>query len=197
MKAKVDVKTRTRNVHSNSTHDNPKMGSKPFRERALPLRCHQAEEDCPAVGTRTGLEGVTWHKKAHLRWPRAGPLRKDPTTQRGLPGARTAHVGTSEAGTRCSDTRTHDPTGAEAARRPFPAGAAGPGTARARRHREAGRQGGKDAPPGYFSTTSCGLATTPKQKGQKRSTQDVPGGPEAEILSSACRGLKFDPQSGN
>lgn len=164
MKAKVDVKTRTRNVHSNSTHDNPKMGSKPFRERVLPLRCHQAEEDCPAVGTRTGLEGVTWHKKAHLRWPRAGPLRKDPTTQRGLPGARTAHVGTSEAGTRCSDTRTHDPTGAEAARRPFPAGAAGPGTARARRHREAGRQGCPSRILLYNFLWTCNYSKTERAK---------------------------------
>lgn len=36
-----------------------------------------------------------------------------------------------------------------------------------RANADTGRQGSRDTPPGYFSTTSCGPATTPKQKGQR------------------------------
>ena len=162
-----------KNAHSSSTHDSPKLGSRPFRERRLLLRCHHAGEDCPAARARMGIEGATQHKKAHLRWPRAGLLCKDPTTQRGLSGARTAHVGTLEVlheprllrttrghtTLRHTHARPHQLRGCSEAS--FLQGL--PGQA-PRTDADTGRQGGRDAPPEYFSTTSCGPATTPKHR---------------------------------
>ena len=144
-------------------------GGRPFRERGC---CSDATTQ--GTAQQQGLGRASRGSRGmSTRLPRASLLRKDPTTQRGLPGARTAHTGTSEVlhePRLLRTTRGHTTFGHTHARPHQRQGCSEasvlqglPGQA-PRTDADIGRQGGRDAPPGYFSTTSCGPATTPKHR---------------------------------